>query len=77
VYRWAVPMMGALNFNPVCSIDPACQNSRAILQRFITAHDDGSLQSLSDLAHQLQSADGAVHGLGAVGGLQLMRQIGQ
>jgi RND superfamily putative drug exporter len=57
VYRWAVPMMGALNFNPVCSIDPACQNSRAILQRFITAHDDGSLQSLSDLAHQLQSAD--------------------
>lgn len=57
VYRWAVPMMGALNFNPVCAIDPACQNSRAILQRFITAHDDGSLQSLSDLAHQLQSAD--------------------
>jgi RND superfamily putative drug exporter len=58
VYRWAVPMMAALNFNPICSIDPACQNSRAILQRLITAHDDGSLQSLSDLARQLQSADG-------------------
>jgi putative drug exporter of the RND superfamily len=57
VYRWAVPMMGALNFNPVCSIDPSCQNSRAILQRLITAHDDGSLQALADLAHQLQSAD--------------------
>jgi putative drug exporter of the RND superfamily len=57
VYRWALPMMAALNFNPVCSIDPACQSSRAILQRLITAHDDGSLQSLSDLAHQLQSAD--------------------
>ncbi|MEN3321588.1 MAG: putative drug exporter of the superfamily [Mycobacterium sp.] len=57
VYRWAVPMMAALNFNPVCSIDPACQNSRAILQRLITAHDDGTLQSLSALAQQLQTAD--------------------
>jgi len=70
VYRWAVPMMGALNFNPVCSIDPACQNSRAILQRFITAHDDGSLQSLSDLAHQLQSADGTQPVNSTVGELQ-------
>ncbi len=57
VYRWAVPMMAALNFNPICSIDPACQNSRAILQRLITAHDDGSLQALSDLARQLQTTD--------------------
>jgi len=70
VYRWAVPMMGALNFNPVCSIDPACQNSRAILQRFITAHDDGSLQSLSDLARQLQSADGTQPVNTTVGELQ-------
>ncbi len=58
VYRWAVPMMAALNFSPVCSLDPACQNSRAVLQRLIAAHDDGTLQSLSDLAQQLQSADG-------------------
>jgi putative drug exporter of the RND superfamily len=70
VYRWAVPMMAALNFNPVCSIDPACQNSRAILQRLITAHDDGSLQSLSDLAHQLQSADGTQPVNSTVGELQ-------
>ncbi|MBP1822579.1 RND family transporter [Mycobacterium sp. OAE908] len=70
VYRWAVPMMAALNFNPVCSIDPACQNSRAILQRLITAHDDGSLQSLSDLAHQLQSADGTQPVSTTVGELQ-------
>lgn len=70
VYRWAVPMMAALNFNPVCSIDPACQNSRSILQRFVTAHDDGSLQSLSDLAHQLQSADGTQPVNSTVGELQ-------
>jgi RND superfamily putative drug exporter len=70
VYRWAVPMMAALNFNPVCSVDPACQNSRAILQRLITAHDDGSLQSLSDLAHQLQSADGTQPVNTTVGELQ-------
>jgi RND superfamily putative drug exporter len=70
VYRWAVPMMAALNFNPVCSIDPACQSSRAILQRLITAHDDGSLQSLSDLAHQLQSADGTQPVNTTVGELQ-------
>ena len=70
VYRWAVPMMAALNFNPICSIDPACQNSRAILQRLITAHDDGSLQSLSDLAHQLQAADGTQPVDSTVGALQ-------
>ena len=70
VYRWAVPMMAALNFNPVCTIDPACQNSRAILQRLITAHDDGSLQTLSDLARQLQSADGTQPVNSTVGELQ-------
>ncbi len=58
VYRWAVPMMTALNFSPVCAMDPACQNSRATLQRFVTAHDDGTLRSLSDLAQQLQSTQG-------------------
>jgi RND superfamily putative drug exporter len=70
VYRWAVPMMAGLNFNPVCTIDPACQNSRAILQRLITAHDDGTLQSLSDLARQLQSADGTQPVNSTVGELQ-------
>jgi RND superfamily putative drug exporter len=55
VYRWAAPMATALNFSPVCSLDPACQNSRAIVQRLVTAHEDGSLQSLADLAQQLQS----------------------
>jgi RND superfamily putative drug exporter len=59
VYRWALPMMAALNFNPVCSLDPACQNSRATLQRLVAAHDDGTLRSLSDLAQQLQSTQGA------------------
>lgn len=58
VYRWAVPMMTALNFSPVCAVDPACQNSRATLQRLIAAHDDGTLRSLSDLAQQLQSTNG-------------------
>ena len=58
VYRWALPMMAALNFSPVCAMDPACQNSRATLQRLVAAHDDGSLQSLSDLAQQLQSTQG-------------------
>ena len=58
VYRWAVPMMAALNFSPECAMDPACQNSRATLQRLVAAHDDGSLQSLSDLAQQLQSTQG-------------------
>jgi RND superfamily putative drug exporter len=58
IYRWAQPMMTALNINPICSLDPACQNSRSILQRFMAAHDDGSLQALSDLARSLQTADG-------------------
>ena len=51
-------MMTALNFSPVCAVDPACQNSRAMLQRLVAAHDDGTLRSFSDLAQQLQSTQG-------------------
>jgi RND superfamily putative drug exporter len=55
VYRGAAPMLSALNASPVCDADTACRGSRDTLQRFITAHDSGSLGKISDLAGQLQS----------------------
>jgi RND superfamily putative drug exporter len=59
VYRWAAPMLDALNASPVCDANTDCGRSRDTLQRFVTAHDSGSLDKISDLARQLQSTQGA------------------
>lgn len=57
-FDWAPPVLNALNTSPVCSADPSCSNSRAQLQRFVDARDDGTLAAIADLARQLQSTQG-------------------
>ena len=52
---WATPMLNALNTSPVCSVDPACASSRAELQNLVNANSNGTLNSLADLARNLQS----------------------
>ena len=52
---WATPMLRALNASPVCSTDPACSSSRAELQGLVAAQSNGTLNSLADLARNLQS----------------------
>lgn len=52
---WATPMLTALNASPVCSTDPACSSSRAELQGLVAAQSNGTLNSLADLARNLQS----------------------
>jgi putative drug exporter of the RND superfamily len=70
VYDWAVPMLGALNVSPVCEMDPACRDSRAVLQRLVTAHDDGSLDKIAQLALELQGTQGSQTLDSTVGGLR-------
>jgi putative drug exporter of the RND superfamily len=52
---WANPMLNALNTSPVCSADPSCASSRAELQALVNAQSNGTLNSLADLARNLQS----------------------
>lgn len=59
VYGWAVPVVNALNANPVCDADPRCVASRADLQRIVTAKDDGTLDKIADLGRQLQNMEGS------------------
>jgi putative drug exporter of the RND superfamily len=55
--RGAAPVMNALNASPICNADPACIRSRDQLSRLVAASNDGSLDRMSDLAGQLQSAN--------------------
>ena len=52
---WATPMLTALNASPVCSADPSCTSSRTELQALVAAQSNGTLNSLADLARNLQS----------------------
>ena len=61
---WANSMLNALNTSPVCAADPACVNSRGELQTLANAQNNGTLNSLNDLARNLQ----------ATGGLQTLDQ---
>jgi RND superfamily putative drug exporter len=59
VFGWVGPVLTALNVSPVCDADQSCSNSRAQLQRLVTAHEDGSLDKIAQLGRQLQSTQGA------------------
>jgi putative drug exporter of the RND superfamily len=71
VYKWAAPVVAALNVSPQCDADPGCVAGRADLQQVVNAHDGGGLASLSELVRQLRGTQGAdtldqaVRGLGA------------
>ncbi|MEV3904270.1 RND family transporter [Mycobacterium sp. NPDC050551] len=57
-FGWAGPVLTALNASPLCDADPSCRDSRAQLQRLVTARDDGTLTDVAELARQLQSTQG-------------------
>ncbi|HZA12231.1 MMPL family transporter [Mycobacterium sp.] len=54
MFAWIGPVLTALQANPVCDADSSCSATRAQLQRLVAARDDGSLDRINDLAHQLQ-----------------------
>ena len=51
---WARPMVAALNVSPVCSAEPACASTRAELQALVAAQNNGTLNSIADLARNLR-----------------------
>lgn len=59
IAAWAGPMLIALNDSPECNVDPGCANSRAGLAAMVAANNDGTLNSIKIMAHNLQSAQKA------------------
>jgi putative drug exporter of the RND superfamily len=56
IAAWAGPMLTALNDSPECNADPGCVNSRSGLAAMVQANNDGTLNSIKIMAHNLQSA---------------------
>ena len=56
IAAWAAPMLTALNDSPECNADPGCVSSRSGLAAMVQANNDGTLNSIKIMAHNLQSA---------------------
>ncbi|WP_082956414.1 RND family transporter [Mycobacterium sp. E787] len=56
IAAWATPMLNALNNSPDCNADPGCVSSRSGLAAMVQANNDGTLNSIKIMAHNLQSA---------------------
>jgi RND superfamily putative drug exporter len=59
-----------LNVSPACDADQSCSNSRAQLQRLVTARQDGTLDNIAELGRQLQSTQGTQNVDSTVRGLR-------
>ena len=58
MFAWIGPVLMALNGNAVCDANPSCSDSRLQMQRLMDANQDGSLDNINDLAHQLNGVGG-------------------
>ncbi|OBG80640.1 hypothetical protein A5699_10365 [Mycobacterium sp. E802] len=54
MFAWIGPVLAALQNNTVCDSNPSCSETRIQFQRLMDANNDGSLDQINDLAHQLQ-----------------------
>jgi len=54
MFAWIGPVLAALQGNAVCDADASCSATRVQFQRLVAARNDGSLDQINDLAHQLQ-----------------------
>jgi RND superfamily putative drug exporter len=57
MFAWIGPVLTALQGNQVCDANPSCSATRIQFQRLVDANNDGSLDQINDLAHQLQGVD--------------------
>ncbi len=55
MFAWVAPVLVALQGNPVCDTDPSCSTTRVQFERVVAARNDGSLDQINDLAHQLET----------------------
>ncbi|WKG03879.1 RND family transporter [Mycolicibacterium sp. HK-90] len=56
IFSWIGPVLAALQNNAVCDSNPSCSDTRLQFQRLMDANNDGSLDRINDLAHELQGA---------------------
>jgi putative drug exporter of the RND superfamily len=54
MFAWIGPVLTALQGNPVCDADPSCSSTRGTFEQLVGARDQGDLDAINDLAHQLQ-----------------------
>ncbi|QUR65922.1 RND family transporter [Mycobacterium spongiae] len=54
MFAWVAPVLAALEANPVCDADPSCTATRGQFERIVSAHGNGSLDEINDLARQLR-----------------------
>jgi RND superfamily putative drug exporter len=54
MFAWIGPVLAALQGNPVCDADPSCSATRGTFEQLVGARDQGDLDAINDLAHQLQ-----------------------
>lgn len=57
MFAWIGPVLAALQNNQVCDANPSCSATRTQFQRLNDANNDGRLDQINDLAHQLQGVD--------------------
>ena len=55
-FEWIDAVVGALDTSAVCDNSQTCSQARAQFHRLTAARDDGTLNRIADLFHQLQSA---------------------
>lgn len=55
-FEWVDAVIAALDASLICDANPVCGSARAQFHKLITARDDGTLNKISDLFRQLQSA---------------------
>jgi putative drug exporter of the RND superfamily len=55
MFAWIGPVLAALQGNPVCDADPSCSATRGTFEQLVGARDQGDLDAINDLAHQLQT----------------------
>ncbi len=55
---WADPVLRALDFSPLCTVDSSCSATRDELRRLVQARDNGTLADIGQLAQRLQGTQG-------------------
>jgi len=54
LFEWIGPVLTALRGNPTCDLDESCSNTRGAFEQLLGGRDQGDLDAINDLAHQMQ-----------------------
>jgi RND superfamily putative drug exporter len=54
LFEWIGPVLTSLRGNPTCDLDESCSNTRGAFEQLLGGRDQGDLDAINDLAHQMQ-----------------------